>query len=162
MGYWHGPLARHVTLQIAHAPVKPGTFSPPPRVSDHDMHHGTCVTHVPLCMAGSLTSGFLWSRWWEKRSQLYRRMRSPQFYVSEAYDVRGLWQISSRWMPHLRKAISTYWDRHKIGRWTEAMPLFKPMIILFSANIYHSALMSPIQWADRLKPFSMEWNVIIS
>ena len=37
----------------------PGTFSPPPRVSDPDMHHGTCVTHVPWCMTGSLTSGFL-------------------------------------------------------------------------------------------------------
>ena len=31
----------------AHAPGKPGTFSPPPRVSDPDMHHGTCVTQVP-------------------------------------------------------------------------------------------------------------------
>ena len=41
----------------------PGTFSPPPRVSDLDMHHGTCVTHVQWCMQGSLTSGFLWSRW---------------------------------------------------------------------------------------------------
>ena len=40
----------------------PGTFSPLPRVSDPDMHHGTCVTHVPWCMPGSLTSGFLWSR----------------------------------------------------------------------------------------------------
>ena len=39
-----------------------GTFSPPQRVSDPDMHHGTCVTHVPWCMPGSLTSGFLWSR----------------------------------------------------------------------------------------------------
>ena len=38
----------------------PGTFSPPPRVSDPDMHHGTCVTHVPWCMSGSLTSVFLW------------------------------------------------------------------------------------------------------
>ena len=28
----------------------PGTFSPPPRVTDPDMHHGTCVTHVPWCM----------------------------------------------------------------------------------------------------------------
>ena len=26
------------------------------------MHHGTCVTHVPWCMPGSLTSGFLWKR----------------------------------------------------------------------------------------------------
>ena len=24
-------------------------------VSDPDMHHGTCVTHVPWCMSGSLT-----------------------------------------------------------------------------------------------------------
>ena len=46
----------------AHAPGMPGTFSPPPRVSDPDMHHRTCVTHVPWCMPGSLTSGFLWSR----------------------------------------------------------------------------------------------------
>ena len=35
----------------------PGTFSPSPRDSDPDMHHGTCVTHVPWCMPGSLTSG---------------------------------------------------------------------------------------------------------
>ena len=46
----------------AHAPGMPGTFSPRPRVSDPDMHHGTCVTHVPWCMLGSLTNGFLWSR----------------------------------------------------------------------------------------------------
>ena len=26
-----------------------------PRVSDPDMHHGTCLTHVPWCMSGSLT-----------------------------------------------------------------------------------------------------------
>ena len=60
----------------------PGTFSPPPRVSDCDMHHGTCVTHVPWCMLGSLTSGFLWSRWRERRSRHSQRMRNPQLYVS--------------------------------------------------------------------------------
>ena len=37
-------------------------LSPPPRVNDPDMHHGTCMTHVPWCMPGSLTSGFLWCR----------------------------------------------------------------------------------------------------
>ena len=47
----------------AHAPGMPGTFSPSPQVSDPDMHHGTCVTHVPWCMPGSLTSSFLWNRW---------------------------------------------------------------------------------------------------
>ena len=60
----------------------PGTFSPPPRVSDPDRHHGTCVTHVPGCMPGSTTSGFLWSRYAGKRSRRSRRMRNPQFCVS--------------------------------------------------------------------------------
>ena len=46
----------------AHAPGMPGTFSPSPQVSDPDMHHGTCVTHVPWCMPGLLTSSFLWNR----------------------------------------------------------------------------------------------------
>ena len=56
----HGPLARYVKLWIVHAPGMPGTFSPPqrkPLVSDPGIHHGTCVTHVPWCMSGSLTRG---------------------------------------------------------------------------------------------------------
>ena len=75
----HGPLARYVNLRVEHAPGMPGTFAPPPLVSDPDMHHGTCVTHVPWCMSWSLISGFLWSRWRGKRS---RRMRNTQFCVS--------------------------------------------------------------------------------
>ena len=51
-------------------------------LADPNMHHGTCVTHVPWCMSGSLTSGFLWSWWQGKRSRHSRRMRNPQFYVS--------------------------------------------------------------------------------
>ena len=66
----------------AHAPGMPGTFFTPPRVGDPDMHHGTCVTHVPWCMLGSLTSGFLWSKWRGKRSWHSGRMRKSQFYVS--------------------------------------------------------------------------------
>ena len=57
------PLARYVKLRVPHAPGMRGKFSPTQRVSDPDMHRGTCVTHVPWCMQGSLTSGFLWSRW---------------------------------------------------------------------------------------------------
>ena len=75
----HGPLARYGKLRVAHAPGMPGTFSPPPRFSDPDMHLGTCMTHVAWCMPGSLTSGFLWSWWRGKRS---RRKRNPQFCVS--------------------------------------------------------------------------------
>ena len=32
-------------------------FRMKPLVSDPGMHHGTCVTHVPWCMSGSLTCG---------------------------------------------------------------------------------------------------------
>ena len=52
------------------------------RVSDPDMHHGTCVTHVPWCLPGSLSSGFLWSRWRGKRTRHSSRMRNPQLNVS--------------------------------------------------------------------------------
>ena len=105
---WHrkGPLARYVKLLVAHAPGMPGTFSPPPRVSDPDMHHGTCVTHVPWCMPGLLTSGFFWSRWRGKRSRHSRRMRNPQFYVSGKrsmgqYYGKLLHVMTSTWNPQL-------------------------------------------------------------
>ena len=78
----HGPLARYVKLQVVHTPGMPGTFSPPLRVSNPDMYHGTCATHVPWCMPGSLTSGFVWRRWRGKCSRHSRRMRNPQIYVS--------------------------------------------------------------------------------
>ena len=74
----HGPFTRYVKLRVAHAPGIPGTFSPPPRFGDPDMHHGSCVTHELWSMPGSLTNGFFWSRLRGKRS---RRMRNPQFYV---------------------------------------------------------------------------------
>ena len=80
--YDHGPLARYVKLWVAHSPGISGTFFPPPRISDPDMHHGTCVTHMPWCMPGSLTSSLFWSRWRGKRSRHSRRMRNSQFGIS--------------------------------------------------------------------------------
>ena len=77
--YMHGSLTRYAKLRVAHAPGMPGTFFPPPWVSDPDMRHGTCVTHVPWCMPESLTSGFLWSQWRGNRSRHSRRMRNPKF-----------------------------------------------------------------------------------
>ena len=85
----YGPLTRYVKLPVAHAPGMPGTFSPPPWVSDPSMHHDTCVTHVPWCMPGSLTGGFLWSRWRGKRSRHSRRMRNPRFHVSGKRPIVG-------------------------------------------------------------------------
>ena len=58
----NGPLTRNVKLRVVHVPGMAGTFSAPPQVSDPDMHHGTCGTHVLWCMPESLTGAFLWSR----------------------------------------------------------------------------------------------------
>ena len=110
--WWcHGPLARYVILRVAHAPGMPGTFSPPPWVNDPDMHHGTCVTHVPWCMPGSLTSGFLWSRGRGKRSRHSRRMRNPQFYVSGERPMT--WDMMTSWkrFPHYWPFVwGVYWS----------------------------------------------------
>ena len=103
---FHGPLARYVQLRVAHAPGMPGTFSP--RVSYPDMHHGTCVTHVPWCMAGSLTSGFLWSRWRGKCSRHSRRMRNPQFYGSCKRPIAASTSnINTEWLPVDFNVITT-------------------------------------------------------
>ena len=89
----HGPLARYVKSQVEHAPGMLEMFSLPPQASDPDMHHGTCVTHVPWCMLGSLTSGFPWSRWWGKHSRHSRCMRNRKFYVSgkRPVDYNTIW-----------------------------------------------------------------------
>ena len=85
----HGPHTRYVKLRVAHASWMPGTFSPPPRVGNTDVHHDTCVTHVPWCMPGSLASGFLWSRWRGKRSKHSGACATRNF----AYLVRCPLQI---------------------------------------------------------------------
>ena len=88
-----GPLARYVKSRVAHVPGMLGMFSPQPRVSDPDMHHGTCVTHVPWCMPGLLTGGFLWSRRRGKSSRYSRRMRNPQVLHiwQEAHGASAIW-----------------------------------------------------------------------
>ena len=90
----YGPLARYVKLRVVHAPGMPGTASPPPWVSDPGMHHGTCVTHVPWCIPGLLTSGFLWIRWRGKRSRHSRQCATSNF----AYLVRGPWTGQVRFL----------------------------------------------------------------
>ena len=87
----HGPLTRFIKLWVGHALGMPGTFSPPPRVSDLDMHHGTCVMHVPWCMPGSLIIGFVWNRWrgkrcWHSHNSTYI-VRAP---------LRRLWQVRNQ------------------------------------------------------------------
>ena len=61
-------------------------------VSDPDMHHGTCVTHVPWCMSGSLNRGG-----GGKRSRHSRRMRNSQFYVSGKRPMAGMRLTRDKW-----------------------------------------------------------------
>ena len=81
-------------LWVAHAPGMPGTLFPRPWVSDPNMHHDTCVTHVSWCMPGSLTNGFLWSRWLGKTFPAFPE--HAQFYVSSkrptwsGHEFRGI------------------------------------------------------------------------
>ena len=94
----HGPLTRFIKLRIAHAPRMPGTFYLLPGISDPGMHPGTCVTHVPWCMPGSLTSGFPWSTWQGKRSRHSRRILNPQFYVSGKKPMATSGMLETRHM----------------------------------------------------------------
>ena len=88
--------------RVTHAPGMPGMFSPPTRVSDPAMHHGTCVTHVPWCMPGSLTSGFIWSRWRKKTTfPAFAVHVQPKFYIS---GKRPMWVMPG---PHLYACIGT-------------------------------------------------------
>ena len=84
----------------AHAPGMPGTFSPPPWVSDSDMHHGTCVTHVPWCMPGSLTHGFL---------RIRRRGKSfPAFPAHAQPSILRIWQEAHSWL-HYSGSTAVSW-----------------------------------------------------
>ena len=87
----------------------PETFSPPPRVSDLDMHHGLCVIHVSWCMPGSLTSGFFWSRWRGKSSWHSRCMRNTQFYVSCRRPMKKSQVLGSTSIP-ARLHTLVYWE----------------------------------------------------
>ena len=92
----HGPLTKYVKLRVVHAPGMLETFFPP--YSDPSMHHCTCVTHVPSCMQGSLTSGFLWSRMREKRTRHSRRMHNMHLCVSGKRPVANMVKMAfSRW-----------------------------------------------------------------
>ena len=74
----------------------PGTFSPPPQVSDPDMHQGTCVTHVPWCMPGSLTSNFLWSRRRGKTFPAFPAHAQPAI-LRSWQEVHGSLMVLTHW-----------------------------------------------------------------
>ena len=93
MAVSQGSLTRHVKLRIAHARECRERFprhrlQKKPLVSDPSMHHGTCITHMPWCMSGSLARAVAW-----KRSRHSRRMRSPQLYESSKIPMGSTLKI---------------------------------------------------------------------
>ena len=98
----YGPLATYVNLRITHALGMPGTFSTPPWVGDPDMHQGK-----PSCMAGSLTSSFLWSPWLGKHSRHSPAHTQPAIYV---FGNRPIYLILELMYPihRIRQAIEMY------------------------------------------------------
>ena len=77
-----------------------------PLVSDH----GTCVTHVPWCMSGSVTR-----RWRGKRSRHSRRMRNMQFlYLARVPSGSTVVTLSlDTFLPNSLCNITAWW-RHQM------------------------------------------------
>ena len=97
-----GPIARYVKLRTAHVPRM---FSPPPRLSNPGMHHGTCVMHTSWCMPGSLTSGSFWSRWRAKRPGISGACTTRNFAylargpLTKAITISVLWSMRPTYSP---------------------------------------------------------------
>ena len=87
----HGPLTRYIKLRI---PLALRTFSPPQRVSDPSMHHGTCLAAVwqeaygllvrwrSRTFGGSWRGSLLVVSLKSVAGKTFQRMHNPQFYVS--------------------------------------------------------------------------------
>ena len=67
------------------------------------------VTHVPWCMPGSLTSGFLWSRWRGKRFRHSRRMRNRQFYISGKRPIELYSQDGHTYYEYIRSKLREHY-----------------------------------------------------
>ena len=70
-------------------------FQSKPLVSDPGMHHGTCATHVPWCMSGSLTCGD------GKTFPAFPAHAHPQFCVSgkRPMGLALIWTLGTKPLP---------------------------------------------------------------
>ena len=96
---YHGPLTRYVTLRVAHVPRMPGPVFPPPQVSNPDMQHDTCVTHVPWCMPGSLARSPLKSMRGENVPNIPSACATPNFTKARA-DPNLVVVVHANVLPH--------------------------------------------------------------
>ena len=144
---YHGPLTRYVILRVTHASGMLGTFSPPRRVSDADMYHGTCVTHVTQCMTVSLTSGFLWSQWRGKPSRHYilgicethnftylvRSHCVGNVVLLSIFYYNGLCDNSTVWL----YSVLLMMNQHCFKSWTDSNYMTAGLTYLFTKEVSH-------------------------
>ena len=91
-----------------------------PLVSDPGRHHGTCVTHARAVMHVGIAN----PRWQGKRSLHSRRIRNPEFYVSDKKPIQVficfIYPYQS-WLPHWHLANP---------RWRHQMETFFALLAL--------------------------------
>ena len=130
--------------------------------------HTRAVTHVPWCLPGSLTHGFIWRRWRGKRSQYSRRMCNPQFYVS------GKRPIDTHVIPAQRRpcndaqllvgntVLYTRWSTPKTG-FNLQQPWWWRMTAVtldVEANLRPRIFVSPLgSFVSNIKPPSGHFNI---
>ena len=113
----NGSLTRYAQVRVAHAPGMPGTFSSSPRVNDPDIHHGTCVIHMPWCMSRCTIRNF-------------------------AYLVRGPWN-SNEEVTLTGHAFHECWA---CIYWSH-MALYTSLVILLISNKPDSSYITKDSWS---------------
>ena len=100
-------------------------------VSDPDRHHGTCVTHVPWCMSGSLNSG---------GGETF-----PAFPAHAQLAILRIWQEA-----HGLIVVYHHYQSHSkfVVVWYRLNFLISPMI----------TLPVPRQWCDCPEPVKQPWR----
>ena len=99
-----------------------------PLVSDPGMYHGTCVTHVPWCMSGSLTPG--------------GGENVPGIPGACASAILRNWQ-EAHWKPLYRVYIPNFPNFYRSGAWR---------IVL----IFHTANLSGVEISFSATVFSLD------
>ena len=92
-----------------------------PLVIDPSMHHGTCITHVPWCMSGSLTRGG-----WENVPGIPGACATINF----TYLIRDPWQINPLHISGPGKVnMGGFSSQQSNCRW------FETLIVTFSTKV---------------------------
>ena len=118
-------------------------------ISDHGMHHGTCVTHVPWCIPGSQARGGRENvpgipgatRWWEVHGviMVYKCMSTMMFILK--FSMRNVckrfWLLYIKWCSQRQNIRSRHFfhygvEHSPVKTNTVTNSLFVPL------TIYHN------------------------